>query len=138
MVTQFSMSLNEIKLFTPLLIYPFVPAAVGVALALAPRLTFVVLVALAAFIAVRRWRGHSGPIRPLALPPTGLPVWLATLATMVMACQMVAAFVAGIALVAGWPLVWLVLLAWAPTSLTAVIAMAYRARARRRQVSGMA
>nr|WP_312130929.1 hypothetical protein [Stenotrophomonas pavanii] len=128
--------LNEIKLFSPLLLYPFIPAAVGVALALAPRLTFAVMVTLVALIVLRRWLGHLAPIGGLSLTPTGLPVYLATLAATVMACQMVAAFVAGIALVAGWTLGWLVLVAWAPSTLTAAIAMAYRARLRRRLLSG--
>lgn len=132
MVMKHHLPLSEIKLFSPLLLYPFIPAAVGVALALAPRLTFAVMVTLVALIVLRRWRGLPAPVGGLALTSPGLPVYLATLAALVMACQMVAAFVAGIALVAGWHLFWLVLLAWAPSALTAAIAMAYRARVRRR------
>lgn len=124
--------LYEIKLFSPLLLYPFIPATAGVALAVAPRLSFAVMVTLAAWIGLRRWRGLPAPVGGFALTPPGLPLHIATLAALVMACQMVAAFVAGIALVAGWPLFWLVLLAWAPSTLTAAIALAYRARVRRR------
>ena len=108
-------ALAPIRRLLPLLIFPLACVAAGAMLVQVPRMLFACLLVGLAWLGWRRWTGRGVPPLGLDMPRSGFPVPIAAGLVVLHLLQALSAFLAGISLVAGWPVMWLLPYALGPS-----------------------